>query len=146
MGPWQPEELVLRKMRFTPHTRSLPALAIFAGLVFASTTAASEPSIVAAVEEKPINVTISFGAEVPLPDLSEESLTAVQKAGRGYAYRLVREECALLTATIAKTCRLIDISTLSDLTQQYYSTLPQLYINGHANFVIYLKDASVSGE
>jgi hypothetical protein len=106
----------------------------------------AQPSIVATVEEKPINVTISFGAEVPLPALSEESLTAVRKAGRAYAYRLVREECALLMATVAKTCRLIDISTSSDLTQQYYSILPQLYINGHANFVIYLKDASAGGE
>ncbi len=97
-------------------------------------------------EEQPVNINISFGAEVPMPDLNEETLAATRKAGREYAYRLGREECALLLATIAKTCRLMDISTLADLTQRYYTNSPQLYFNGSANFVIDLKDAAASGE
>ena len=131
----------MRFLRRRIRTQSMPALALFAGLVLAS-TAAAEPSIVATIEKQPVNINISFGAEVPLPALSEESLAAARKAGREYTYRLVSEECALLMATIAKTCRLIDISTLSDLTQQYYGISPQLYINGSANFIITLKEAA----
>ena len=136
----------MSKIRHRTRTQSMPALALFAGLVLAS-TAAAEPSIVAAIrEEQPVNIHISFGAEVPLPALSEESLAAARKAGREYAYRLGREECALLMSTIAKTCRLMDISTLADLTQRYYTNSPQLYINGNANFIIDLKDAVAGGE
>ncbi len=133
----------MNKMRHSARTQSLPALALIAGLVFAPGAASAEPSITAAIHsEQPVNINISFGAEVPLPALSEDTLAAARKAGREYAYRLGREECALLMATIAKTCRLVDISTSADLAQRYYTNSPRLYFNGNASFIIDLKDAA----
>ncbi len=83
----------MRAMRFI----ALPALALLAGLALGPAAAPAKASIMAPFPEgsQPVNVSVGFNTRVPLPDLSEETLAAAQKAGREYLYRLGREECAL---------------------------------------------------
>ncbi len=86
---------------------ALPALALLAGLSLGPAAGPAKASILALPHgTQPVNVSVGFNTQVPLPDLREETLAAAQKAGREYLYRLGREECALLKAVIAKTCRL----------------------------------------
>ena len=120
--------------------RTLPAFVLLAGLALAAGPASA--SIMTPIhEDQPVNIYIGFSAQVPLPDLSEETLASARQEGREYAYRLGREECTLLMATIAKTCRLIDISTSAEVVQRNYGNSPLLYFSGNANFIIDLKDA-----
>ncbi len=83
---------------------------------------------------------------MPLPDLSEETLAAAQKAGREYVYRQGREECALLKAIIAKTCRLTHLNINTQIQQHNTAQPPRLNINGNANFTISLKDDAGGAE
>ena len=82
---------------------------------------------------------------MPLPDLSQQTLADAQKAGREYLYRLGSEECALLIATIAKTCRLTNLNINTQI-QQHNPGQPLLYINGNATFTISLKDDAAGGD
>jgi len=131
-----------------PHSalpRALPAVALLAGLALAP--AAAEASILAPFDRgQPVNVNVGFNTQVPLPDLSEETLAAAQKAGREYLYRLGGEECALLLATIAKACRLTNLNINTQIQQHNDPAQPLLYVNGNASFVIGLKDAAPGGE
>ncbi len=83
---------------------ALPVVALLAALVLAPGAAVAEASIMAPFDGgQPVNVSVGFSTQVPLPDLSEETLATAQRAGRAYVYRLGRDECALLKAVIAKT-------------------------------------------
>jgi hypothetical protein len=87
-----------------------------------------------------VSVSVNFNTQVPLADLSEETLATSQKAGRKFVYRLARDECAVLKAIIAKTCRLANLN-ISTQIQNYQNQNPiMLHVNGSANFVISLKD------
>jgi hypothetical protein len=87
-----------------------------------------------------VSVSVNFNTQVPLADLSEETLATSQKAGRKFVYRLARDECAVLKAIIAKTCRLANLN-ISTQIQNYQNQNPiMLHVNGNANFVISLKD------
>ncbi len=131
----------MRALRFF----ALPALALFAGLTLAPAAASAEASILALTHGgQPVNVSVGFNTQVPLPDLREETLAAVRKAWHEHLYRLSREECALLEATIAKTCRLIDISIATEVVQRN-DAAPLLYISGNANFTINLKGDEAGG-
>ena len=124
-----------------------PALVLLAGLSLAAGAAPAGASILAPVNSaQPVNVSVGFNTQVPLTDLSQETLAAAQKAGREYLYRLGSEECALLKATIARTCRLTGLNINTQIQQQHNSALPLLYINGNASFTISLKDDAAGGD
>ncbi len=123
---------------------ALPAVVLLAGLTLAPGAGASKASIMALPHgARPVNVSVGFNTQVPLADLSEETLAAAQQAGRAYLYRLGRDECALLKEIIAKTCRLTNLNVNSQI--QHHNNPPQLYINGNATFSISLKDEVESG-
>ena len=132
----------MRDLRFLALPRALAALALIAGLTLAPAAAPAETSILAFTHGgQPVNVSVAFNTQVPLPDLSEETLAAAQRAGREYLYRLARGECALLKAVIAKTCRLTSLNVNTQIQQQYHNAAqPRLHINGNASFTIGLKD------
>ncbi len=135
----------MRALRFFARPRALAALALFAGLTLAPAAAPAEASILALTHGgQPVNVSVGFNTQVPLPDVSEETLAAAQKAGREYLYRLARGECALLEAVIAKTCRLTSLNVNSQI-QQHTAAQPLLHINGNASFTIGLKDDEAGG-
>ena len=122
---------------------ALPAMAVLAGLAgltLAPGAAPAEASILALPHgTQPVNVSVGFNTQMPLPDLSADTLAAAQQAGREYVYRLGRDECALLKEIIAKTCRLTNLNINTQIQQ--HNNPPQLYINGNATFAISLKDA-----
>ena len=122
---------------------ALPAMALLAGLVLAPGAAPAEASIVAPFQgSQPLNVSVAFNTQMPLPDLSEETLAAAQRAGRAYLYRLGREECTLLKEIIARTCRLTNLNINTQIQQQRHNAQPMLHINGNATFTISLKDGA----
>ena len=126
---------------------ALPVMALLAALVLAPRAAPAEASIMAPFDGgQPVNVSVGFSTQVPLPDLSEETLATAQRAGRAYVYRLGRDECALLKATIAKTCRLTNLNINTQIQQHNNPGTPLLYINGNANFTISLKDEAADAE
>jgi hypothetical protein len=126
---------------------ALPVIALLAALVLAPRAAPAEASIMAPFDGgQPVNVSVGFSTQVPLPDLSEETLATAQRAGRAYVYRLGRDECALLKATIAKTCRLTNLNINTQIQQHNNPGTPLLYINGNANFTISLKDEAADAE
>ncbi len=119
---------------------ALPTMALLAALVVAPGAAPAEASILAPFDGgQPVNVSVGFNTQVPLPDLSEAALATAQRAGREYVYRLGRDECALLKETIAKTCRLTNLNINTQI-QQHNNPPPRLHINGNANFTIGLKE------
>ena len=121
-----------------------PAIALATAFVFAAPAAAS---ILAAPHGgQPVNVNVGFNTQMPLTDLSQEALAEAQKAGREYLYRLGYEECALLKATIAKTCRLTNLNVNTQIQQHHNVAQPLLYINGNATFTISLKDEPPADE
>ena len=125
---------------------ALPAMALLVGLALAPAAAPAEASIVAPFQgNQPVNVSVAFNTQMPLADLSEETLAAAQRAGRAYLYRLGREECTLLKEIIARTCRLTNLNINTQIQQQRHNAQPMLHINGNATFTISLKDA-VGGE
>ena len=137
----------MRGFRFFARPRSLAALVLFAGLTLAPAAAPAEASILALAHGgQPVNVSVGFNTQVPLPDLSEETLAAAQKAGREYLYRLARGECALLEAVIAKICRLTNLNINTQIQQQHHNAAqPMLHINGSASFTISLQDEKAGG-
>ncbi len=87
-----------------------------------------------------VNVAVNFSTQVPLPDLSEEAITASQRSSRIALYRLARDECAVMKTVIAEACQLTNMN-ISTQIQNYNNGQPvMLYINGSANFTISLKD------
>ena len=136
----------MRGFRSFAPPRPLPALALIAGLTLAPAAASAEASILAPFPGgQPVSVSVAFNIQVPLPDLSEATQAAAQKAGRTYLYRLGREECALLKAVIAKTCRLTNLNVNTQIQQQHNAAQPLLRINGNASFTIGLKDDEPGG-
>jgi hypothetical protein len=127
----------MRDLRFF----ALPVMALLASLVLAPGAAPAEATIMALnLGNQPVNVSVGFNTQVPLPDASAETLAAAQRAGREYVYRLGREECALLKEIIAKTCRLTNLNINTQIQQHNNNQPPRLHINGNANFTISLKD------
>jgi hypothetical protein len=86
--------------------------------------------------DQPVNVNVGFSTFLPLPDLSDQTLASTQTTGRSVIYRLARDECAVLKATIAKTCRLTNIN-VSTRIEDHDSRRPlKLHLNGNAQFAI----------
>jgi len=89
-----------------------------------------------------VNVAVNFSTQVPLPDLSEEAITASQMSSRIALYRLARDECAVMKTVIAEACQLTNMN-ISTQIQNYNNQNPvTLYINGNANFTISLKEGA----
>ncbi len=137
----------MRGFRFFARPSALAALALLAGVSLGPAAASAEASILALTHGgQPVNVSVGFNTQVPLPDLSEATIAAAQKAGREYLYRLARGECALLEAVIAKTCRLTNLNVNTQIQQQRHNAAqPLLHINGNATFTIGLKDDEDGG-
>jgi hypothetical protein len=89
-----------------------------------------------------VNVSVNFNTQLPLPDLSEQTLAETQKSGRLSLYRLARDECDVMKTVIADSCRLTNINVSTQI-QNYNNGQPvMLYVNGNANFTISLKAES----
>ncbi len=123
-----------------------PALAILAATTFALITVppASATSLAMPLHgAQVVTVNVSFGTQVPLADLSEETLAATQKSGRSFIYRLARGECAVLKSIIAETCRLTNLNVSTQIQRHNNQNPVMLYINGNANFAIGLQTDEV---
>ncbi len=126
-------------MSTTPRlTRAAMALlAIMAVLLLPSAAGARSTTLQGA---ELVNVSVTFNTQVPLADLSDETLASSQKSGRKFIYRMARDECQVLKAIIAASCRLTNLSVNAQVRQQGNPSTILLHINGSANFSITLKD------
>jgi len=86
-----------------------------------------------------VNVNVGFNTQKPLADVGEDALLEAQQSGRKLIYNMAIKECAVLIATIAKTCRLTNLN-ISAQVREYGNMPPTLQLNGNAQFVITLKD------
>jgi hypothetical protein len=113
---------------------TIAALAV-ASLMPASAIAQSTPFAAGQL----VNVNVSFSTRVQLADSNEETLASAQQAGRKYIYNMVSKECAVLQATIAKSCRLNSLNISAQVRER--NNMPaSLHLNGNARFAITLKD------
>lgn len=87
-----------------------------------------------------VNVNVGFNTQVLLPDVSEQTLVDKQQTGRKFLYKMASKECAILKATIAKTCRLTNLNISAQLREKNNQTPLKLFLNGNAQFVITLKE------
>lgn len=120
---------------------AIPVLAILAGAALSSGTVMPALASARSVQlqgVEVVNVSVGFNTQVPLPDLREDTLAESQKAGRKFVYRMARDECAVLRATIAETCRLANLNVNTQVQSPNQGPV-LLYINGNANFAISLK-------
>lgn len=119
------------------------ALAIFAAVFSIQQPAPAAAQTMPFPPTRVVNVSVSFNTQLPLPDLSEQTLAETQKSGRLSLYRLARDECAVMKTVIAEACRLTNINVTTQI-QNYNNGQPvMLYVNGNANFTISLKAESV---
>ena len=86
-----------------------------------------------------VQVNAAFNTSVQLADANPETLASAQQAGRKYIYNMVSKECAVLKATIAKTCRLTSLN-ISAQVRHRSNTPATLHLNGNARFAITLKE------
>ena len=117
-------------------------LMILAGTILSLVTVSTQAAgarILPLLGGQAINVSVGFNTRLPLADLGEEALAEAQKQGRRFVYRLASEECAVLKATIAETCRLTNLNVSTQIQAGNNQTPVQLYINGSANFQVSLK-------
>lgn len=124
------------------HFPAVPELAAWSAAALLILTQLPAPAAAQSMPFPPtrvVNVSVNFNAQVPLPDLSEETLAETQKTGRLSLYRLARDECEVMKTVIAEACNLTNIN-ISTQIQNYNNGQPvMLYVNGNANFTISLK-------
>ncbi len=87
-----------------------------------------------------VSVNVSFQTRMPLADMSEKTLANTQKRGRRFIYNMASDECEVLKATIARTCRLTSINVSARIQDNYNDNPLKLYLNGSARFTISLKN------
>ncbi len=87
-----------------------------------------------------VSVNVSFQSRLPLADLSQKTLATTQKRGRTFIYNMASDECDVLKATIARTCRLTSINISSRIQDNYNDNPVKLYLNGSARLTISLKN------
>ncbi len=122
----------------------LPRLAALAliGLALALAGAgggATKASVMSGTGGAEVSVSVGFSTQMALADLTDQTLAATQKRGRTFIYRMAREECALLKATIAESCRLTGLNVNARLTNRRNNTPATLHLNGNARYLITLK-------
>ncbi len=86
-----------------------------------------------------VSVSVGFSTQMPLTDSSDQALASTQKRGRTFIYRMARDECAVLKATIADTCRLASLNVNARLNNPRHNQPVTLHINGNARYLISLK-------
>ena len=86
-----------------------------------------------------VSVSVSFSTQMPLDDTSDQTLAGTQKRGRTFIYRMAREECTVLKAIIAETCRLASLNVNARLNNRSSNQPVTLYLNGNARYLISLK-------
>ncbi len=87
-----------------------------------------------------VSVNVSFQTRMPLADMSQKTLANTQKRGRTFIYNMASDECDVLKATIARTCRLASINISARIQDNYNDNPVKLYLNGSARFTISLKN------
>lgn len=87
-----------------------------------------------------VNVSVGFSTQMPLDDMSDQALASTQKRGRTFIYRMAREECAVLKAALAETCRLASLNVNARLNTHHSNQPVTLYLNGNARYLISLKN------
>lgn len=120
-----------------------------AALALASFTVAAVPADTAKARSaslggvQPVVVNVNFQTQLPIDDLSDEAIVKSQESARALLYKLANKECGLLTATIAKTCRLSGLSINVNMQNRNRSNqaLTYLYVKSNARYSITLKDA-----
>ncbi len=120
-----------------------------AAIALASVTFAAVPADTAAARSaslggaQPVVVNVNFQTQLPIDDLSDEAIVKSQESARALLYKLANKECGLLTATIAKTCRLSGLSINVNMQNRNRSNqaLTYLYVKSNARYSITLKDA-----
>lgn len=124
------------------HHHRLPWLAALAIVGLALTGAwggSAKASVMSVTGGGEVSVSVGFSTQMPLTDMTDQTLAATQKRGRTFVYRMAREECALLKATIAESCRLTGLNVNARLTNRSSNTPATLYLNGNARYLITLK-------
>ena len=119
----------------------LAALALI-GLALALAGAgggAARASVMSMTGGGEVSISVGFSTQMPLPDMTDQTLAATQKRGRTFVYRMAREECALLKATIAESCRLTSLNVNARLTNRASNTPATLHLDGNARYLITLK-------
>ncbi len=127
---------------------ALPVVALLGGLALPPGASSAQTPVTTLYNGgQPVTVIVGFNTEIPIKESDETKLAATQKAGREHVYLLGREECTLLLATIAETCRLTSLNVSTNIRPQYYSGgVPLLNIDGNAELTITLKGETASGE
>jgi hypothetical protein len=125
------------------HPGKVPALAVWAIAALTLTAALAASAAARSTPlygDQPVNVNVGFSTFLPLPDLSDQTLASTQTTGRSVIYRLARDECAVLKATIAKTCRLTSVNVSTRIEDHDNRRPVKLHLNGNAQFAITLKN------
>ncbi|MEE8214556.1 MAG: hypothetical protein V3R79_08210 [Alphaproteobacteria bacterium] len=124
------------------HHHRLPWLAVplIAGLALTGAWGGSAKArIMSVTGGGEVSVSVGFNTQMLLADTTDQTLASTQKRGRTFVYRMAREECALLKATIAETCRLTSLNVNAQLRNQHSNQPVTLYLNGSARYLITLK-------
>lgn len=127
----------------------IKSAATVAAIALVSFTVAAVPADTAAARSaslggvQPVVVNVNFQTQLPIDDLSDEAIVKSQESARALLYKLANKECGLLTATIAKTCRLSGLSINVNMQNRNRSNqaLTYLYVKSNARYSITLKDA-----
>lgn len=127
-------------MSTLPLSRITICTTLAAALLAASTLSAfASMRLPARFQPKAVQVSVSFNSQFPLADESEDTVAALQKAGRRMVYAMAGKECDTLRETIARSCKLTSLNVSSQMRQQGNGE-SALYLNGSARFAITLKD------
>lgn len=108
-------------------------------LTLTGTWAGSATAGVMNVAGGEVNVSVGFSTQMPLDDATDQTLARTQKRGHTFIYRMAKEECAVLKASIAETCRLASLNVSAQLRNPYNNRPVSLYLNGNAQYFISLK-------
>ena len=118
---------------------ALTALAVTACAVIATSPLAAKAGSSSLQGAEVVKVSVNFSSQTPLADLGDDGLASAQKAGRKFIYRMARDECEVLKAILAKTCRLTNLSVNAQVRNHNDPSRIHLYMNGSANLSITLK-------
>lgn len=124
------------------HRRLTPLVAFAAaGLAFAGIGAAAEARSFSVQDAGNVSVNVSFNTQMPLADMSDKTMAETQRRGRVFVYNMVKQECETLLATIAATCRLVNLSVSAQVRNQNNTNPIYIYLNGNARYMITLKES-----
>lgn len=106
-----------------------------------TTAYAAEKSLMQILKEKratEVRVSVRYNFNYPLADSSPETLLAMQEKGRRAFYTIAGKECGILLDTIARECRLGNVSVANRPLNARNSS-PKVNISGSAVFHLQLK-------